>query len=156
MGVAGLPSASVLSNPRYVVMDEFGRGGVVADHDEDRRRWLGGLLSHLSKGVFVVCVQCVQGCEQLCRESHRVQCRLRSGLGLFLGILVLMFSQRFRNTGRSSSDALSATGTLGIFSIPDSIASIREKSETVQGNSVPFVVPGPLQEERRRGEVYHG
>ena len=48
-----------------------------------------------------------------------------------------MFSQRLRNIGMSSPGMFSATGTRGSFTIPHSMASIREKSLMVQGNSVP-------------------
>ena len=45
--------------------------------------------------------------------------------------------------GMSVSGILSATGTLGSFTIPHSIASINEKSVTVQGNNVPSAYPDP-------------
>ena len=61
----------------------------------------------------------------------------------FLGIRSLMLSQRFRNTGTSLPEVLSETGTLGILTMPDSIASMREKSHTVQGNKVPSWYPEP-------------
>ena len=49
----------------------------------------------------------------------------------------------------------SATGTRGTFTMPDSIASISEKSDTTQGNSVPSLNPEPSQEERRGRKVIH-
>ncbi len=55
----------------------------------------------------------------------------------FLGIFLPMCSQRFRNLGISAPGILSAIGTRGSLTMPLSMASIREKSETVQGNRVP-------------------
>ena len=48
-----------------------------------------------------------------------------------------MFSQRLRNIGISRPGMFSATGTRGSFTMPDSMASISEKSLIVQGKSVP-------------------
>ena len=45
--------------------------------------------------------------------------------------------QRSRYVGWSPVIALSCTGTRGTLTMPDSMASIREKSETTQGNNVP-------------------
>ena len=44
----------------------------------------------------------------------------------------------------------------GSLTMPHSIASIREKSLTVQGNSVPSAIAGAAQEERRGGQVVEG
>ena len=51
--------------------------------------------------------------------------------------------------------AFESTGTRGTFTMPDSMASISEKSDTTHGKSVPFVVAAALQEERRGREVVH-
>ncbi len=48
-----------------------------------------------------------------------------------------MFTHRSRNTGISLPGMFSATGTRGSFTMPDSMASISEKSFIVQGNKVP-------------------
>ena len=47
----------------------------------------------------------------------------------------------------------SATGTRGTLTIPASIASISEKSETTQGKSVPFGVARAAQKKRRGRQV---
>ena len=48
------------------------------------------------------------------------------------GIFGRMYSHRFRNFGISPPGRLSATGTRGSFTMPDSMASINEKSLAVQ------------------------
>ncbi len=55
----------------------------------------------------------------------------------FFGISSRMRTQRSRNVGRSPSITSSEVGTRGIFTIPDSMASIRLKSDTTQGKRVP-------------------
>jgi hypothetical protein len=47
----------------------------------------------------------------------------------------------------------SATGTRGTLTMPLSMASISEKSETTHGKSVPFGVARAAQEERRGRQV---
>ena len=58
-----------------------------------------------------------------------------------------------RYVGCSPLMELSATGTRGTLTMPHSMASISEKSETTQGKSVPSAVAGAAQEERRGGQV---
>ena len=55
----------------------------------------------------------------------------------FFGIFFPMWCHRFRNVGISLFGMLSATGTRGSFTMPHSMASMSEKSLTVQGKSVP-------------------
>ena len=111
-------------------------GGVLADDDEDRRRTSassclatarttsgsrgrgGGVRPRAPWGAFA---------GPPATESFRP----------FFGISSLMWTQRSRKVGRSPSITSSEVGTRGIFTIPDSIASIRLKSETTHGKSVP-------------------
>ena len=53
------------------------------------------------------------------------------------GILLPMWSHRFRSFGIAVRLTSSETGTRGSFTMPDSMASIREKSVTVHGKRVP-------------------
>ena len=57
-------------------------------------------------------------------------------LRLFFGSSGPTFGHRLRYF-TSTDTALSSTGTRGIFTMPDSIASTSPKSLTTQGNSVP-------------------
>ena len=58
--------------------------------------------------------------------------------------------------GWSPVIASSATGTRGTLTMPDSMASMREKSETTQGTERAFGVAGAAQEEGRGGEIVDG
>ena len=60
-----------------------------------------------------------------------------------LGISLRMLFHRYRYVGISLPGMLSATGTRGSFTIPHSMASMSEKSDTVHGNSVPSAYPEP-------------
>jgi hypothetical protein len=57
----------------------------------------------------------------------------------------------FRKTGNSSPGMLSATGTLGSFTMPHSMASMSEKSLMVQGNKGTFGVTRAAEEEGSTG-----
>ena len=56
-----------------------------------------------------------------------------------------MFSHRARYFGMSPPGMLSATGTRGSLTMPHSMASMSEKSLTVQGNKEPSRYPEPLR-----------
>ena len=73
----------------------------------------------------------------------------------FFGIFLPMCCQRLRNVGISLLGMLSATGTRGSFTMPLSMASMSEKSLTVQGKRRSFRVAGPAQKERSRGQIDH-
>ena len=73
-------------------------------------------------------------------------------LRLFFGSWSPTFGHRFRYF-TSTETALSSTGTRGIFTIPDSIASTRPKSLTTHGKQSAFPVARPGQERRSGGQV---
>ncbi len=71
------------------------------------------------------------------RESWRGSPVTASVPRPFFGKWSLIRPHRSRYVGCSPVMALSATGTRGTFTIPASMASIREKSEITHGNNVP-------------------
>jgi hypothetical protein len=121
----GLP-ADLLFPAGDVVENQLGDVGVVADDDEDRRgdAASAGLDVVLPEAVIllVVAVETEQRTLQLDGELRFAAQRL-------------CFASLF---GRSSPVIeLSATGTRGTLTMPASMASISEKSETTHGKTVP-------------------
>ena len=102
---------------------------------------------HLPEMVLIRCWKCptARGDARRLFLQHRA-----FGLGAGFGRLAAGFGQavatcsyRFRSTGRSICWVSSRSGRKGIFTSPDSMASIRPKSETTHGKASRDHSPSP-------------
>ena len=145
MGKLPRPGRSVASPIDFlpagdVVEDQLGDVGVVADDDEDRRREAAGpCLGVLLPQAVILLVVAVEAVERALAARPAAWARppIASGLAALLG-QVLADAQPQVAVGRLLARIeSSATGTRGTLTMPASMASISEKSETTQGKSVP-------------------
>ena len=138
--------------PRDVVVNQLGRGRIVAHHDEARRNPDVCFLPE-TKDLLVVAVEGVQRGQQFGRQAQRVQ-----GLGLAasplghllpdmlpqvaeLGHVLARYVVRHRHPGKFHDAALDGVHQREVAHGP--------------GKEGPLRVARPAQEERRRGKVQH-
>ena len=131
--------ADLLFPARDIVEDQLGDVGVVADDDEHRRRDTAGagfgIFLPQAVILFVVAVEAEQS-----PLEFDGQLRLALDLVCFPSLLGQMLADaepQVAVVGCSPVIESSATGTRGTLTMPASMESIKEKSETTHGKSVP-------------------